>query len=69
MEATNTTIQASQIICQGCANTAKAAVRKVSGVEEASVDLAAQRVTVTHQPNVEREALVDALTKAGFPAA
>jgi copper chaperone CopZ len=68
MAATNTIIRASAIACQGCANTAKAAVRKVPGVEDAAVDLAAQTVTVSHGPNVRREALADALSKAGFPA-
>ena len=68
MEATSTTVQASHITCHGCANTAKAAVRKVPGVEDASVDLAAQIVTVKHGPSVLREALAEALTKAGFPA-
>ena len=68
MEATTTVVQASAIRCHGCANTAKAAVRKVPGVEDAAVDLAAQIVTVTHGPEVRREALADALTSAGFPA-
>ena len=68
METTNTTVQASRIACHGCANTAKAAVRKVPGVEDASVDLAAQTITVRHRPNVPWEALADALTRSGFPA-
>lgn len=68
METTSTIVQASRIACHGCANTAKAAVRKVPGVEDASVDLAAQAVTVRHGPSVPREALAEALTKAGFPA-
>ena len=68
MQATNTTVQASDIKCHGCANTAKAAVRQVPGVEDASVDLANQTVTVKHGLGVEREALAQALTKAGFPA-
>jgi copper chaperone CopZ len=68
METTNTLIRASAIACQGCANAAEAAVRKVPGVEDAAVDLAAQTVTVTHRPDVPREAITDALTKAGFPA-
>ena len=36
--------------------------------EDAAVDLAAQTVTVQHGPDVPREALSAALTKAGFPA-
>lgn len=68
METTHTTVHASDIKCQGCASTAKAAVRKVPGVEDASVDLASQTVTIKHGPGVEREALAKALTAAGFPA-
>jgi len=68
MTTTDTTVRASNIACQGCANTARAAVRKVPGVEDASVDLATQTVTVRHGQTVPREALADALTRAGFPA-
>ena len=63
-----TTLKASDIKCQGCATSARAAVRQVPGVEDAAVDLAAQTVTVQHGPDVPREALSAALTKAGFPA-
>ena len=63
-----TTLKASDIKCHGCATSAKAAVRQVPGVEDASVDLAAQTVTVKHGPNVPRDALAKALTRAGFPA-
>ena len=68
MQTTSTTIQASDIKCNGCANTAKAAVRKLPGVEDVSVNLAEQTVTVKHGPNVPRESLEKALTQAGFPA-
>ena len=63
-----TTLNASDIRCHGCATSARAAVRQVPGVEDASVDLAAQTVIVKHGPNVPRDALATALTKAGFPA-
>lgn len=68
MNTIDTTLNASDIKCQGCAAGARAAVRQVPGVESAAVDLAAQTVTVTHQPGVPRDALAAALTKAGFPA-
>ncbi len=62
-----TILQASQMTCQGCVNAASAALRKIPGVEEASVDLASQKVTVKHSADVPREKLAEALTKAGFP--
>ena len=68
MDTTQTVVQASHMTCQGCANAAKAAVSKVPGVAEAAVDLAAQTVTVRHTQSVSREALAEALTKAGFPS-
>lgn len=63
-----TTLNASDIKCHGCATSVRTAVRQVPGVEDAVVDLAAQTVTVKHGPYVPREALATALTKAGFPA-
>ena len=68
MEPTKTVLQASNIKCLGCATAAKAAVGKLPGVTDSSVDLANQTVTVSHERQTPRVALAEALTKAGFPA-
>jgi copper chaperone CopZ len=57
MKATKTPIQASPITCPGSASTAMRVVRKVAGVDDACVELAAQILTFTHQTSVAREAL------------
>ena len=68
MEPTQTTLRASDIRCDGCAAAARAAVRNVPGVQQASVNLPEQTATVTHAPQTRRADLAAALTRAGFPA-
>lgn len=67
-ETNTTTVTAPDITCGGCANAIKNALGRIPGVEEVRVDVGAKKVTVDHQSAVGREAIVDALDKAGFPA-
>ena len=68
MQSTQTTLKASDIRCGGCAASARAALSNVPGVDDVSVDLPSQVVTVTHESGVSRRVLAEALTGAGFPA-
>ena len=62
-----TSFTAPGIECAGCANSIKNAIGKLSGVESVSVDVAAKNIQVSHKPEMDRQALVNALDKAGFP--
>ena len=68
MKPAQTTLNARDIRCEGCATAARAAVTAVPGVLAATVNLPDQTVTVTHTPGTPRTDLAAALTKAGFPA-
>ncbi len=61
-----TTLTAGGITCGGCANAVKKAVSAVPGVAGVAVEVAAKRVTVTHDDQVSRSAIEDSLKKAGF---
>lgn len=62
-----TTVSAPDIMCDGCANAIKKAVGALPGIQSVNVDIAAKNVTVTHEANVSRAALIAALERAGFP--
>lgn len=52
--------------CAACATRLERVLRKVNGVAEASVSLAAERADVATDGGVSREILVEAISKAGF---
>ena len=64
-----TTLTAEGIVCGGCANSVKKALGTLAGVTEVRVDVPEKRVTVTHDEQVTRPAIVDTLIKAGFQPA
>ena len=68
MEQTTTTLKTHGIKCQGCATAARAAVEMVPGVKGAEFDLPGKTATVIHDQATSRNAVAEALTKAGFPA-
>ena len=57
------------ISCEGCANSVKAALRDVLGVEDVQVNVASKTVRVTHSPESGSEAIRQVLSDAGFPPA
>jgi Cu+-exporting ATPase len=52
--------------CKNCANAVSTAIAGLPGVGEAVVDLAAGRVAVTADPAPEPDALVRAVSAAGY---
>jgi len=54
--------------CASCVNRVERALRKVPGVDEAEVNLALETATVRMQPGVDAQALIAAITKAGYEA-
>ena len=52
------------MMCPHCKARVESVCKEVSGTEEAVVDLQLKQVTVTGTPS--RDALVDAITKAGY---
>ncbi len=54
--------------CASCANRVEKALAKVPGVQRASVNLATEKATVEAAPAVAAEALVAAVTQAGYEA-
>lgn len=69
MESTETILNASNIKCHGCASAVKAAVTRLPGVLDATVNVLEQTVTVTHDPQITSKTLGEALNRAGFPVA
>ncbi|WP_273487916.1 heavy metal translocating P-type ATPase [Roseateles chitosanitabidus] len=57
----------SGMTCASCVNRVERALRKVPGVEQAEVNLAAETATV-RAPGVDADALVAAIVKAGYEA-
>lgn len=64
-----TTVVASGIVCGGCANAVKAAVKAVPGVATVEVEVPEKRVTVTHDERVTKATIEDTLKRAGFQPA
>jgi copper chaperone CopZ len=64
---TNKTIlTASEIVCDGCANSIKKALGQVEGISKVDVDVNTKIVTVEHTKTVKRETIVEALENAGY---
>ncbi len=66
----NTTIRMklSGLSCASCAGRAERGLSSVSGVSDASVNLASETAQVTFAPNVQLSSLISALEQAGYPA-
>ena len=55
--------------CLGCAKAVENAVGAVEGVEKASVDFEAKKLTVEFQQDkVEEQKIIEAVSKAGYQA-
>ena len=54
--------------CAACAARVEKAVQKVAGVTQASVNLVLERLTVTAEPEVTAQVLLDAVRQAGYEA-
>ena len=54
--------------CASCASHVTAALREVTGVQDASVNLATERATILHDPAVLASALIAAVEDAGYEA-
>ena len=54
--------------CGACVSHVTKALQGVAGVQSANVDLAAGSACVEHEPDIEPQALIEAVTKAGFGA-
>jgi len=52
--------------CHNCANAVATAISGLPGVDEAIVDLAARKVTVTGDPMPDGQALVEVVGAAGY---
>lgn len=64
-----TTLTAPEIVCGGCATSIKKALGNIEGISAVEVDVDSKKVTVDHGAGVSREAIIDALDRAGFEAA
>jgi Cu+-exporting ATPase len=67
---TETTLGITGMSCGNCVKHVTAALRAVPGVTAASVDLAANRAVITHDPSTAPvAALIAAVAAAGYDAA
>ena len=64
-----TELAVSGMTCASCVAHVGRALRKVPGVSEAQVNLAAERASVTHEPGVGVDSLISAIEGAGYGAA
>ena len=54
--------------CGACVSHVTKALQGVAGVQSATVDLAVGTAQVEHQSGIEPQALIEAVTEAGFGA-
>ena len=64
-----TKVMVPDIVCGGCAGAIKNALGSVEGVSGVDVNVETKEVSIEHEESVSRDRIVDALDKAGFPAA
>lgn len=64
-----TTVTAPEIVCGGCAASIKKALGNIAGISAVEVDVDSKKVTVDHGADVSRQAIIDALDRAGFETA
>jgi copper chaperone len=61
------TFKVNGISCQGCVSSIQAALRRLDGVSDVQVNLAASEVQVGHDIlQVDQQALIDAIESAGY---
>ncbi|NBC96956.1 MAG: hypothetical protein GVY27_11445 [Deinococcus-Thermus bacterium] len=65
---TETTLHLTGLSCASCVARAESALAGVDGVEDARVNLATRKATVTHGASVARADLAAAVASAGYPA-
>lgn len=63
------TLDISGMSCAGCAATVEKAAGETSGVREASVDLAEEKLRVAIDESFEVDTLIQAIADAGYTAA
>ena len=63
-----TIVTVPEIVCDGCATSIKKALGNVKGISAVEVDVEAKKVTVNHDENISREAIINALDRAGYEA-
>jgi Cu+-exporting ATPase len=63
-----TELAISGMTCASCVAHVGRALRKISGVTDATVNLATERASITHEPAVDPTALVSAVENAGYGA-
>ncbi|WP_274435987.1 heavy-metal-associated domain-containing protein [Alicyclobacillus sp. ALC3] len=69
LDVTTETITVKGMTCDGCVNSVTKALKGVSGVEKADVDLAGQKATVTFDDSkTNLAALKEAVEEAGYDA-
>lgn len=61
-----TIIKVEGMTCGHCKQSVEEALEKLDGVTSAAVDLEAGDVTVTHEDNVTKEAMSEAIESQGF---
>jgi copper chaperone len=67
---TTTILKVNGMSCGGCAANVEKALKGVSGVNKASVDLKGKKATVEYDPaQTDGSALVQAVKQAGYDAA
>lgn len=67
MAKTNTTLQVKGMSCEHCVNVIESALKNLSGVEMADVDLKANKVTVSYDDAVVKlENIKDAIEDQGY---
>ncbi len=57
------------IVCDGCANSIKNSLAKVTGIDKVDVDVHLKSVTVEHHEGVTVKQLVEKFDDIGFPVA
>jgi Cu+-exporting ATPase len=64
-----TELEIGGMTCASCVSHVTRALKRVPGVEDAQVNLASERASVTHEANVQPLSLITAVEKAGYGAA
>ena len=61
------TFHSADIECDGCANSIKSVLGRLSGVQAVEVDVDSKQISVTHEDVTSNSEITAALEKAGFP--
>lgn len=63
-----TTLKVEDMHCAGCAGSVDRGLRRLTGITDVRVELAAKMVSVEHDPAVKPPQLIEHLNGAGFRA-